>query len=75
MAVKGKDGYLKPRGKSKFTQAVLVGDLVLIDKGINKGKTMRVATVLDNGAIEVDDTQFGQSIYYAATEYWLIKPL
>ena len=49
--------------------------LVLIDTGINKGKTMCVANVLNNGAIEVDDEKFGNAVYYAVTEFWLIKPL
>jgi hypothetical protein len=47
MAVKGKDGYLIPRGKSKFIQPLLVGDLVMIDSGINKGKLMKIATILE----------------------------
>lgn len=75
MAVKGKGGFLKPRGKSKFIQPVVIGSLVFIDKGVNAGKTMRVATVLENGTIEVDDKEFGQPVYYAADEFWLIKPL
>lgn len=73
MAIKGSNGFLIPRGKSKFTASlVLVGDCVLIETGINSGKIMRVVNVLGNNAIAVDDKEFGEPVYYAVSEYSVI---
>jgi hypothetical protein len=72
MAIKGKNGFLVSRGKSRFAASKpSVGDVVTIKAGINAGKRKKIVTVLNFGSIEVEDKEFGSPVYYAANEYSL----